>query len=252
MRFEGKVVIVTGGAGGIGQASASLFARDGAKVVVADIDADRGEEAAGTIRDAGGEARFVRVDVTDYASVEAMVAAAVDTYGKLDVMFNNAGIFGNGAHRLLDMPIEDYHRSVRVNQDGVFYGIRAAGRAMKETGGVIVNTASIYAFIADRRQLPYHATKGAVVAMTKAAALDLARYNIRVVAIAPGMIDTPLVDRWRADERVWSSLKSSHMRGELGTPQQVAEVVAFLASDAASFVNGQAFFVDDGAAAFKR
>jgi NAD(P)-dependent dehydrogenase (short-subunit alcohol dehydrogenase family) len=252
MRFEEKVVIATGGAGGIGRASASLFAREGARVIVADIDASRGEQAAAAIRTDGGEATFTRVDVTDYESVASLVATAMDTYGRLDVMFNNAGIFGDGAHPLLDMPLEDYHRSVRVNQDGVFYGIRAAGRAMRETGGVIVNTASIYAYIADRRQLPYHATKGAVVAMTKAAALDLARYNIRVVAIAPGMIDTPLVDRWREDERVWETLKRSHMRGEFGTPEQVAEVVGFLASDAASFVNGQVFFVDDGAASFKR
>ncbi len=252
MRFEGKVIIVTGGAGGIGQASARLFAREGGQVLLADLDVERGQAAADAICADGGKAQFVRVDVTDYASVEALVDEAVRTYGKLDVMFNNAGIFGDGADRLLDMPLEVYHRSVRVNQDGVFYGIRAAGRAMKERGGVIINTASIYAFIADRRQLPYHATKAAVVAMTKAAALDLARYNIRVVAIAPGMIDTPLVDRWRADERVWNTLKKSHMRGEFGTPEQVAEVVGFLASDAASFVNGQAFFVDDGAAAFKR
>lgn len=252
MRFQEEVAVVTGGAGGIGHASAALLASQGARVVVADIDVDAGEKSAQAIRDAGHEAVFQQVDVSNYDSVEALVHATVSTFGRIDIMFNNAGIFGDGSENLLEMPIETYHKTIRINQDGVYYGIRAAAAQMKERGGVIINTASIYAFIADRNQLPYHASKAAVVGMTKAAALELARYNIRVVAIAPGMIDTGLIDPWREDERVWNTVQKAHMRRKFGTAQQVAQVVAFLASDEASFVNGHEFFVDDGAASFKR
>ncbi|QSO46581.1 SDR family NAD(P)-dependent oxidoreductase [Alicyclobacillus mengziensis] len=252
MRFAGKVAIVTGGAGGIGSASAKLLAEGGAEVVVADINRDAGRAVAAGIVEAGGRASFHAVDVTSYESVSNMVEDTVTEFGQLDIMFNNAGVFGDGQLDLMEIPIEEYQRTVHINQDGIFYGIRAAALAMKNRGGVIINTASIYAYIADRKQLPYHATKAAVVGMTKAAALDLAKYNIRVVAIAPSMIDTPLIDRWRADERVWNSIRKSQMRQQFGTPEEVAQVVAFLASDEASFVNGHAFFVDDGAAAFKR
>lgn len=252
MRFTGQVAIVTGGAGGIGQASAKLLASQGAKVIVADINPQAGEQVAADIRAEGREAQFHAVDVSDFESVEALVQFAIEIYGQLDIMFNNAGIFGDGTENVIDMPVETYKRTIGINQDGVFYGIKAAAAQMKDKGGVIINTASIYAYIADKNQFPYHASKAAVVGMTKAAALELARYNIRVVAIAPGMIDTGLVDAWRADERVWNTIQKAHMRRQLGTAEQVAQVVAFLASDEASFMNGHAYFVDDGAASFKR
>jgi len=254
MRFNGEVAVVTGGAGGIGKASAQLLSMQGARLIVGDIDKTRGEAVAQEIRGAGREAQFHSVDVSDYSSVRELVQFALDTYGKLNIMFNNAGIFGDGTQNLIDLPIEAYHQTVSINQDGVFYGIKAAAEVMKAQGrgGVIINTASIYAFIADRNQLPYHASKAAVVGMTKAAALELARYNIRVVAIAPGMIDTPLIDRWRDNPEVWNTVQKAHMRRKFGTPEQVASVVAFLASEEASFLNGQAYLVDDGAASFKR
>ncbi|MFD1673771.1 SDR family NAD(P)-dependent oxidoreductase [Alicyclobacillus fodiniaquatilis] len=252
MRFTGQVAIVTGGAGGIGQASAKLLASQGAKVIVADINPQAGEQVAADIRAEGHEAQFHAVDVSNFERVEALVQFAIETYGQLDIMFNNAGIFGDGTENVIDMPVETYKRTIGINQDGVFYGIKAAAAQMKDKGGVIINTASIYAYIADKNQFPYHASKAAVVGMTKAAALELARYNIRVVAIAPGMIDTGLVDAWRADERVWNTIQKAHMRRQLGTAEQVAQVVAFLASDEASFMNGHAYFVDDGAASFKR
>lgn len=252
MRFTGQVAIVTGGAGGIGQASAKLLASQGAKVIVADINPLAGEQVAADIRAAGHEAQSHAVDVSSFERVEELVQFSIETYGQLDIMFNNAGIFGNGTENVIDMPVETYKRMIGINQDGVFYGIKAAAAQMKDKGGVIINTASIYAYIADKNQFPYHASKAAVVGMTKAAALELARYNIRVVAIAPGMIDTGLVDAWRADDRVWNTIQKAHMRRQLGTAEQVAQVVAFLASDEASFMNGHAYFVDDGAASFKR
>jgi glucose 1-dehydrogenase len=250
MRFTGKVAIVTGAASGIGRATAQRFAREGAQVVAADINRTGGEQTVQGIVVDGGEAMFVSVDTASYESVAALVQQAIDRYGKLDIMFNNAGV-DNAPFNVLDLPIEEYHRVVSINQHGYFYGIKAAGNAMKEHGGVIVNTASIYAFIADRRHFPYHASKGAVVAMTRSAALDLAKYNIRVVAIAPGLIETGIVTPWKQDPEIWSRIERAQMRRRAGRPEEVAVVVCFLASDDAAFVNGQVYFVDDGAAAFK-
>lgn len=251
MRLAGKVAIVTGGASGIGRATALRFAAEGAKVAVADVNTEGGEATVRAVQEAGGEAFFVPTDTSTYEQMEALVKKTVDRYGQLDIMFNNAGI-GNVRASVLDMPLEEYHRTVAVNQHGVFYGIQTAGRAMKERGGVIINTASVYGFLADRRHFPYHASKAAVVMMTKAAALDLAPYNIRVVAIAPGLIETGIVEEWKANTDVWQKVKQAQMRRRAGTPEEVANVVTFLASDEASFVNGSVVFVDDGAASFKR
>lgn len=252
MKFTDKAVVVTGAGSGIGRACAMLFAEEGARVVVGDINEATGKNTVETIRGAGGEAQFVHVDTASFDSVSALVKQTQSAYGRIDVMFNNAGV-GNEQLSVLDLPVEEYHRVVSVNQHGVFYGIKAAGLAMKDQqSGVIINTASVYGYIADRYQFPYHASKGAVVMMTKAAALELAKYNIRVVAVAPGLIDTEIVADWKQNPAIWNAAEAAQMRRRAGRPEEVARVVSFLASDDASFVNGHVYFVDDGAVSFKR
>ncbi|WP_078428404.1 SDR family NAD(P)-dependent oxidoreductase [Alkalihalobacterium alkalinitrilicum] len=251
MRLKDKVAVITGGASGIGRATAKEFVLEGASVVVADINLEGAQKTVAEITEQGGVAIAVQVDCASYDSVEALIQKTIEQFGKVDIMFNNAGV-ENQPLNVLEMSIEEYERTVAINQHGVFYGIKAAGNAMKDTGGVIINTASVYGFIADRKQFPYHASKGAVVMMTKAAAFDLARYNIRVTAIAPGLIDTNIVSEWKENPEIWSQIEKAQMRRKAGKPEEVAKVVTFLASDDASFVNAHVTFVDDGAAAFKR
>lgn len=248
MRLEGKVAIITGAGSGIGRASADEFVRDGAQVVVADIDERAGRETAAEI----GQERavFVPVDTTSPESVEALVQDTLRRFGKLDIMFNNAGI-GAPFLSVLDLPVEEYLRVIAVNQNGYFYGIKAAAAAMKDRGGVIINTASVYGVLAAHNQLPYSASKGAVILMTQAAARDLARYNIRVVAIAPGLIDTPFSRIQLDPPGFWDALERAHLRRQAGTPEDVAKLAAFLASDDAQFLNGHVYFADDGYASFK-
>lgn len=250
MQLEGKVAVITGGGSGIGRATALKFAREGARVVVAEINAATGEETAALIRAQGGEAVFVATDVSRFADVEAAVDAAVARYGTLDVMFNNAG---TGVFKpLLEHDPEDYDRVVRVNQHGVYYGILAAGRKMRALGvaGVIINTASVFSFMASPGVIGYHAAKGAVRIMTQVAALELAPHNIRVVAVAPGTTDTPMIQGYK-DAGLGAFIARQQMRGKIQPPEDIANVVAFLATPEANAINGSVVMTDDGYAEFK-
>lgn len=250
MELTGSVAVLTGAASGIGRATALKFAARGTKVVVADINEAGGAETVERVRAAGGEADFVLTNVAEFAQVEAAVNAAVERFGRLDVMFNNAG---TGVFKpLLDHEPEDYDRVVKVNQYGVYYGILAAGRKMRDLGtpGVIINTASVFGVLASYGVIGYHAAKGAVKMMTQAAALELAPFNIRVVAIAPGGVDTPIIQGYK-DAGLDAVLARGQMRGRLLTAEQIADVVVLLASDGADAINGSMVMVDDGYAEFK-
>ncbi|SEK87787.1 NAD(P)-dependent dehydrogenase, short-chain alcohol dehydrogenase family [Paenibacillus sp. cl141a] len=247
---EQRVAVITGGASGIGRQVSFTFARKGDRVVVADFNETAGQETVDMIKAEGGEASFVQVDVSKQESVEALVDKAVELYGRIDVMHNNAGIGGAGP--VLEQNMDLYHRTINVNQHGVAYGIIAAGRKMKELGikGVIINTASVFGFLASPGTFAYHATKGAVIMMSKSAALELAPYGIRVVAVAPGAVDTPIIQGYK-DSGMLDSMRAKVMGGELTQPEVVADTVYLVSLDEAAAITGSVVMADQGYASFK-
>ncbi|MFB4326084.1 SDR family oxidoreductase [Priestia sp. BR_2] len=247
---EQRVAVITGGASGIGRQVSLKFARKGDRVVVADFNETAGQETVEMIKAEGGEASFVQVDVSKQESVEALVDKAVELYGRIDVMHNNAGIGGAGP--VLEQNMDLYHRTINVNQHGVAYGIIAAGRKMKELGikGVIINTASVFGFLASPGTFAYHATKGAVIMMSKSAALELAPYSIRVVAVAPGAVDTPIIQGYK-DSGMLDSMRAKVMGGELTQPEVVADTVYLVSLDEAAAITGSVVMADQGYASFK-
>ncbi len=248
MRLKDKVALITGAGSGIGREAALLFAREGASVVVAEVADDAGRQTAADIEKAGGRAHFVHADVSRGDDVREMVEEAEKTYGRVNVLFNNAGVFPDADGSVLDTDEETWDFVLRVNLKGIFlgckYGIPALLRA---GGGSIVNTASFVALMgAATPQIAYTASKGGVLALTREVAIEFARKGIRVNALCPGPVDTPLLQElFRDPERRKRRLVHIPM-GRLARADEVAKAALFLASDESSYINGTAFTVDGG------
>lgn len=246
-KLAGKVAIVTGAASGIGKATALLFASDGAKVVASDWTEEAGAAVVAEITAGGGDALFVRADVSKPADVQALVAQAVDRFGGLDVIFNNAGIEGEQA-ATADCSLENWDRVIGINLKGVFLGMKyAIPEMLKRGGGSIVNNASVAGVVGFRNIPAYCASKGGVIQLTKTAALEYATQGVRVNAICPGVIWTPMVERFTGDSaEARKAFEALEPVGRFGTAEEVARVALFLASDDSSFCTGAPFIVDGG------
>lgn len=246
MLLQDKVALVTGAASGIGRAIALLYGREGARVVVSDLNPEAGEETVGLVRDAGGEARFVRTDVSDPEACARLVQELLSSYGRLDVACNNAGI-GGEQNPTAEYSVEDWQRVIAVNLSSVFYCMKAQIPAMlQDGGGSIVNMASILGQVGFAGSPAYSAAKHGVVGLTKTAALDHSAQGVRVNVVGPGFIHTPMIEGLEHDADTQSLLVERHPIGRLGEPQEVAELVAWLSSDKAAFVTG-AYIPVDGA-----
>ena len=240
--LQDKVAVVTGGASGIGLATVKAFLEKGVKVVIADYNAEAGSEVEQQFKETNENVLFVQTNVAEEQSVKKAVKTAVDTFGQLDIIFNNAGVgIQKPTHELTD---EDYKRVIAVNQDGVFYGMKYALREMLKTGGgAIINTSSILGTVGEPTSIPYAASKGAVNLMTKSAALEYADRNIRVNAVAPGFIESGLVNKEALGD-FYDGLVAKHPIGRLGNPDEIAHAVVFLAEN--DFVTGTTIHVDGG------
>jgi NAD(P)-dependent dehydrogenase (short-subunit alcohol dehydrogenase family) len=250
MRFQDKVVVVTGAGSGIGRATALAFGSEGAKVMATDLNATSAQAVADQIRGAGGQAEALQADVSVAADVERMVTTTVERLGRLDVLMNNAGIFFQVP--LAQVPEDQWDRLISINLKGVYLGCKYAVPQMIRQGkGAIVNTASIAGLRGFAGYGTYGASKGGVVQLTKAFALEVARVGIRVNCVCPGIIETPMMDQGVAEMGLDRSMfvqlaGAAHPMGRIGRPEEVAAAILFLASDDASFITGIALSVDGG------
>ena len=246
-RLAGKIALVTGGGMGIGRACAMAFAREDAAVVVTDIQSSEGQETVKMINKAGGEAFFIKADVSNSAEVERLINKTVETYGRLDYAHNNAGIIGTN-DLITDITPENWDQVININLKGVWLCMKYEILQMvKAGGGAIVNTASNLGLVGMERRSAYSASKHGIVGLTKVAALEFGKANIRVNAVCPGTIRTPLVDKILTENpqrEAW--LINRHPIGRLGTPEEIAEAVIWLCSDESSFATGLIMSVDGG------
>ena len=248
-RLQGRTAIITGATSGIGRATALVFAREGAQVVVGDLDDARGQQVVGEITQTGGEATFVRSDVSRREDNERMIDACLERYGRLDVLYCNAGI--NLPKLITESTDEEIDRLLAVNVKGLIYASRyAIPHMLRQGGGVILINASKTGLVAQRDSPVYCATKGAAVLLAKALALDYATRNIRVNAISPGIIDTPMLrafaDAMPDPTAAWAEYSAAQPMGRLGTAEECAHAALWLASDEASFITGVALPIDGG------
>jgi NAD(P)-dependent dehydrogenase (short-subunit alcohol dehydrogenase family) len=250
--LQNKVALVTGSASGIGRASARAFAREGAAVVVADVDEDGGHKTVDLIKAEGGEATFIATDVSDGAQVDELVDRTVSLYGSLDCAHNNAGIEG-ATVATADYPEDEFDRIIAVNFKGVWLSMKAEIPVMLRQGkGSIVNTSSTFGLVAVPNCCGYIATKHAITGLTRAAALEYARQGLRINAVCPGAIQTPLVDRFFASmnpedpQALSDAYAEDEPIGRIGDPAEIGEAVVWLCSDAASFVTGLPMAIDGG------
>lgn len=247
MDFEGKIALVTGGASGIGRAAALLFAAQGAKVVIGDLLEGEGAGAVRAIRENGGDAVFVRTDISDSRQVEALVGKALDTYGRLDCAFNNAGIEQSLAP-LAEIADGEWDRIIRVNLRGTFLCLKYEIRAMRAQGrGAIVNASSVAGLVGGPLNGAYVASKHGILGLTRAAALEYASAGIRINAVCPGMTRTPMLGMITGgDAAVEAMIVALHPIGRAALPEEIARAAVWLCSDEASFITGHALAVDGG------
>lgn len=245
MRVQGKVALISGGARGIGAASARLLASEGAAVVLADVLEEEGKGTEAQISEAGGQATFMRLDVTDEENWQRVIDATVAAYGKLDVVVNNAGISGRAT--VEETAEETWDRVMAVNGKGVFLGTKLAIPELRKVGGgSIINISSIYGIVGSETSSAYHASKGAVRIFTKAAAIQYAAEGIRVNSVHPGFVDSPMTQNAHAIPEIHDLRVGRTPLGRMGTPEDIAAGVLYLASDESSFVTGSELVIDGG------
>lgn len=245
MRLDGKVCVITGAAQGIGAACAHRFAKEGAKVVVSDIQIDKGEAVAADIRNAGGDAIFLACDVSSKTACDSLIASVVESFGSVDILIANAAILV--AKDFLDLTEEDWTNTLNVNLSGYFYvGQSAAKQMMAQGRGSIINMSSINAVVAIPSVLPYTVCKGGVLQLTKSMALAMAPHGIRVNAVGPGTIATEMGKSMMTDDTARNRVLSRTPLGRPGEPDEIASVCVFLASDDASYITGETIYCDGG------